>query len=140
MKILILEDDAGSQHILREVLESKGHECAIYDAPDAALEGYDSFSPEVVLTDIHMPGATGSDHVQSLCEKASARVIVMTGYPSFELCQEVINAGAQGFLVKPFKVQDFLELAAKPTASMALKPLKKRIRDLEAALEKSKGI
>ena len=143
MKILILEDDAGSQHILRQLLEAEGHVCFIFDTPQTAIDAFDGIAPDVVLTDIHLPSAHGSDHVNSFCQKAYARVIVMTGYPTFELCQDVMNAGAQGFLVKPFKVKDFLELAENTSGqalSIEVAQLRSRLLVLEAELTQLKGI
>jgi two-component system, NtrC family, nitrogen regulation response regulator GlnG len=111
MKILILEDDAGSQTILQQVLEADGHHCVIFDSPKAALGAYSKENPDVVLTDIHLPGASDLQHVEAFCLAGDATVIVMTGYPTLNLCQQSMHFGAKGFLVKPFKVTEFLDLA-----------------------------
>lgn len=132
MKVLLVEDDGGSRDILLEHLGARGWR--VVSAPDPArgLRLLESERPDLVLTDIHMPGARGTDHVRAFCDGAGGHnpaVVVMTGFPSLESCLDSFAAGASGYLVKPFRVAEFVALAEKV---MARRLLEERNRELEA--------
>jgi len=146
MKILLVEDDGGSRGILVEHLGARGWQ--VVSAPDPArgLRLLESEDPDLVLTDIHMPGATGTDHVRAFCAGAAGRapaVVVMTGFPSLESCLDSFAAGAAGYLVKPFRVAEFVALAERVMARRALearhRELEARVSALEAELGRLRG-
>ena len=141
MKLLILEDDGGSRGILERHLADRGHQVTCCSDVPAAMQELDRLRPEVVLTDIHLPTARGTDHVRAFCEHVSRPlVVVMTGFPSLETCLDSFHFGARGFLVKPFRVNEFIEIAEKGLAERRrdaeLEELRVRVAELEARLEK----
>lgn len=139
MKVLIFEDDGGSRRILQENLEGRGHEVRLHDGLPAALADCAREAPDVVLTDIHLPGLKGTEHVARFCGLSpEPLVIVMTGFPALETCLDCLHHGAWGYLVKPFRVDEFLLLAEKGLAERGLKAeaaaLRRRVAELEAEL------
>jgi len=139
MKVLVFEDDGGSRRILQENLAGRGHEVALHDSLPAALADCRRDPPDVVLTDIHLPGLSGTAHVAAFCGLDPAPLtIVMTGFPALETCLESLRHGAWAYLVKPFKVEEFLELAGKGLAGRRLadeaRALRRRVGELEDEL------
>lgn len=137
MKVLIFEDDGGSRRILQENLEGRGHSVRLHDSLPAALSDCAREAPDVILTDIHLPGLKGTAHVERFCGLESAPLtIVMTGFPALETCLDCLHHGAWGYLVKPFRVDEFLLLAERGLSERRLlaeaEVLRARVAELEA--------
>lgn len=144
MNVLILEDDSGSREILQRHLSDRGIDVVVHQEIRPALRGLEAGDVDVVLTDIHLPGARGTDHIRDFCAHDSAPlVVVMTGFPSLETCLDSFHFGAQGYLVKPFRVAEFIRIAEEGLARKAqaaeLERLRARISELEAQVSASPG-
>ena len=106
MKILIADDTDSVRFALRLALEYLGHEVVGFAADGhEAIEKYASMRPDLIVMDVRMPRMDGLT-CTSLLSKSdpSARVVVVTGSRTTE--SEAREAGARGFLEKPFDVTD----------------------------------
>jgi DNA-binding NtrC family response regulator len=142
MNILILEDDAGSRDVLQQNLNQRGHQCRVFSSPSHAANTAGYQETDVVLSDIHMPGCRGVDHIREICEmKNPPIVIVMTGFPALETCLESLEIGVYGYLVKPFRVDDFVRLAERGLEERVLRNelvvLRKQVASLKAELKQA---
>lgn len=102
--VLIVEDEEGILTTLMEFLEDVGHD--VYAAPDAETGIYlfERFSPEVVVSDILLPGMNGIELLRRIKDRApSTQVIMMTGQPTNETAAEASALGACEYLPKPFR-------------------------------------
>jgi response regulator RpfG family c-di-GMP phosphodiesterase len=105
--ILVVDDEASILELLGEYLRARGHK--VYTAPDGerALELLNSASPDVVLTDMKMPGMSG---LQLLAQIRSRPVpiatILMTGYGTVDSAIRSMKNGAHDYLLKPFKLRE----------------------------------
>lgn len=109
-KILIVDDSALARRILRQALESDGHE--VLEAKDGptALERFAQERPDLVLLDLVMEGMTGLETLQKIREMApDARVIIATADIQQATRAEAESAGARGYITKPFKQAQVLE-------------------------------
>jgi DNA-binding response OmpR family regulator len=146
MRALIVEDDAGSRGILEEHLRARGWDALCAANPGQAERLLEQHGADVVLTDIHLPGASGTEHIRRLCAwgethaGAAPLVVVMTGFPSLETCLDSIQAGAAGYLVKPFRVAEFAQLAERALAERERQAradlLEARVHELEQELSR----
>ena len=150
MRILIVEDDGGSRAILQEHLRARGWEVLSVERPERALALLQKEEVDLVLTDIHLPGASGTEHIRALCRRddparlGAPLVVVMTGFPSLETCLDSIRAGAAGYLVKPFKMSEFALLAERALTERGLLArageLERRVRELEEELARLRAL
>jgi two-component system chemotaxis response regulator CheY len=102
-KILIVDDSALSRRTLRRILESAGYEAVEADDGMAALELYFLEKPDLVLLDLVMKGMYGLDVLVKLREMdQEARVIVASADIQSSTRKMVDEAGALGFITKPF--------------------------------------
>jgi two-component system chemotaxis response regulator CheY len=97
-------------------LTSAGHE--VVEAPDGnqALATAKSKKFDLVITDVNMPGMNGIDLVQSLRALPECKfipILVLTTEAGAELKQKGKNAGATGWIVKPFNPEVLLETLKK---------------------------
>jgi DNA-binding response OmpR family regulator len=80
VKVLIIEDDADIRMLLRELLERNGYEVSEAEDGESGLRRFDQTLPEVVITDIVMPGREGISTIMELRKKkANTRIIAITG-------------------------------------------------------------
>jgi CheY-like chemotaxis protein len=109
-KILVIEDDDISRELMRMALESRGHEVTV---ADNGVSGYDTalfLTPDLIVTDIRMPGADGVHVVRRVRDTPSLLGVPIlvttafgTGTATFSL-----QAGADAFEPKPLNPQNFL--------------------------------
>ncbi len=137
MKILIVEDDGGSRAILEEHLQARGWHALCAATVDEARRMVRAESFDLILTDIHLPGAEGTEHIRGFCQ-GSCPVVVMTGFPTLETCLDSIQHGAAAYLVKPFRVAEFVGIAERAMQrrgeAARVIVLENRVRELEQEL------
>ena len=103
-RVLVVDDEQDMLVLLEKVLHRKlGCEVVRAMSADAALELLDQWLPEVVLTDIRMPGLSGMAFLKRvLLFDPTITVIIMTGYGSIEMAVQALREGAYDFFEKPF--------------------------------------
>src|SRR6478672_3119198 len=109
-KILIIEDDDVSRELTRMALEGRGHEVT---TADNGVTGYDTalfLNPDLIITDIRMPGADGVHVVRRVRDTPSLEAVPIlvttaygTGTATFSL-----QAGADAYEPKPLNPKNFL--------------------------------
>jgi two-component system, chemotaxis family, chemotaxis protein CheY len=109
-KVLIVDDSALARRNLRQVVEGAGYEVTEADDGLVALEQYFLDKPDVVLLDLVMKGMYGLEVLRKLRElDPDACVLVVSAdvqSSSHELAEQ---AGAQGFINKPFEKEQVLD-------------------------------
>lgn len=110
-KILIVDDSALSRRTLRRIVEAAGFEVVEADDGMAALEAYFLEKPALVLLDLVMKGMYGLDVLVKLREMdQQARVVVASADIQSSTRQMVDEAGALGFIHKPFVPDDVVAI------------------------------
>lgn len=82
-RILIVDDEPNARNALSELLRDEGYEVASAGDGSAAKARLDEFRPDVLLTDVHMPGGDGPELVEAahgMCDGGPA-VVVMSARP-----------------------------------------------------------
>jgi PAS domain S-box-containing protein len=107
LRALLVDDDADARAMVRAALESRGGVVQESDSVDSACAELGRFGPDVVLTDIGLPGRDGFallEHVLGNGEVLSrVPVVAITAYAGGELERRALNAGFAAFLVKPIE-------------------------------------
>jgi CheY-like chemotaxis protein len=112
-RILLVDDDAALRAMLLEMLELAGHR--VREAADgrAALELYRAERPDLVLTDLVMPGMEGIETMRAILRADPlARVVAMSGGSRSDPTLNLAIAerlGAREVLAKPFSRRELLE-------------------------------
>lgn len=116
--ILIIEDDPDIGNIIRTILEYKGYTGFVLESTDRIYELMKKNRIDVILIDMLLSGANGTDICIELKKDASLAhipLIMMSAHPDAEsLCKK---AGADYFISKPFHLDELLLKIAHFTAS-----------------------
>jgi len=103
-RILIVEDDDAVRRSLSETLADEGYDVSLADSAEAALSHLEEASPDVVLSDVRMPGMDGVDLLELLKRRAPGiDVVLMTAFDDMPTVVRAMREGAFEFLVKPLK-------------------------------------
>jgi CheY-like chemotaxis protein len=103
VRILIVDDDELSREVLTLLTTGAGYDVEAVDSGDAALERVQRVRPEVVLTDIQMPGTAGDELARQLRSVCGARTLLLAMSGS-EL-EDGVGRDFDGFLLKPFTME-----------------------------------
>jgi len=123
---LVVDDEANAREALAELLEEEGYETATAAEGRRALEMLSTFDPDVILTDLKMPGIDGLeliDRAKPQCPHAA--FVVMTAFGSIDTAVQAIKRGAENYLTKP------LDLAA--VTALVERAFEKSLLSREAA-------
>ena len=106
-RVMVVDDDAETLALLREVVAKEGYQVETAEDGESALRRLAEWQPDLVITDIHMPGMDGLALLAAVREKApDVLVILLTAYGSLKTAVDAIKAGAFDYLSKPFVVED----------------------------------
>ena len=107
-KILLVDDEEGTQLLYREVLEEDGYEVYSALTGEDALQKLKIVSPDLVVLDINMPGMSGIEVLRKIKEKnPNMPVVLNTGYHEYK--QDISAWVSDDYIVKSV---DFDELKA----------------------------
>jgi len=141
MKVLIIDDEPSLRQTVSMILDEEGHQ--VHTASDGK-EGLDKaidLEPDVVLTDVRMPGMPGLEFLEKYrAEGGEALVIVMTAYGSTELAIEAMKMGAYDYVPKPFSADQLVLTLAKAQEREALRREVSRLRQEVTVERRFSGI
>jgi len=105
-RVMIVDDEAPIRELCSRILASGYDLVAAADGPTAIALAAQS-PPDLLLTDLKMPGMSGLDAARQIVAAApEVSVVVMTGFSEFDSLLETVRFGVNGFLMKPFSADD----------------------------------
>jgi len=113
-RILIVDDEANARNALAELLDDAGYSVSTAADGRTALLQMEQVDPDVVLTDLKMPGMDGL----SLIERGRpmsphATFIVMTAFGTIDTAVQAIKLGAESYLTKPLELDAVLAIVGR---------------------------
>jgi len=106
-RILIVDDDSVLRESLSEALANTNTDVRVAEHAEAAIALIDERAPDVVISDVRMPGLDGLALLKLLRERApSVDVILMTAFDDMPTVVTAMREGARDFLVKPLDLHD----------------------------------
>ncbi len=107
--VLVVEDDEHISRFLSRLLEDQGHSCTVAGSAEEARAFLADRSFPLLLCDVNMPGESGLDLVRDiLTHRPEIAVLMVTGLDSPTLAHAALDAGAYGYVIKPFKSNEIL--------------------------------
>jgi len=132
-KVLVVDDDHDSLTFVKALLTREGLEVATCDDGSKAVGKMESFTPDLILLDIHMPGLDGFDTIKLIkAEKPNLGVIFLTGEKNTEILIRGLESGARDYICKPFVP---MELVARVRTQLRVKKLQDELMEANRKLQ-----
>ncbi len=112
-KVMIIDDEETIRQGLRSVIDWEEHNCAIIGEAEDGDEGVkliNELRPDIVFTDVRMPGLNGLEMISQVKElHHQCIIIILTGFREFEYAQQAIKLGAFRLILKPTNTDELLQ-------------------------------
>ena len=129
-KVLLIDDDASLRRVTEYSLHSAGFQVLSAGDGKQGLASFQADHPQVVITDIQMPGMSGYEVLQQIkAARPETVVIVITAYSSVEKAVEAMKQGAYDYLAKPFSRDELVMVVEKAFNLLGLQEENQRLRD-----------
>jgi PAS domain S-box-containing protein len=110
MTVVVVEDEDAIRTLTRRILSRQGYEVVEAETPEHAISLCEGMKPDLLLTDVVMPGMSGKDLSKRLRERhADLRVLFMSGYTDNVMDRYGLDASGDSLLQKPFNGRELLE-------------------------------
>jgi chemosensory pili system protein ChpA (sensor histidine kinase/response regulator) len=125
VKVLVVDDSVSVRKVVTRLMQSQGWEA--YPAKDGidALEKIGDTRPDIIVLDIEMPRMNGYELLSALKaqkEYEDIPVVILTSRSSYKHREKAISLGANGFVVKPYHDDEFINLIIELTAGRSNPP------------------
>jgi DNA-binding response OmpR family regulator len=108
-RILVIDDDKAVRKSHEAMLKANGYDVDVAETGKEAIKKSKAKLYNLALVDLRLPDMDGIELLTSMREAVPKTVkIIITGYPSQENAIEAVNRGADGYMVKPYTMEDLL--------------------------------
>ncbi len=136
-KILVVDDEASILNTLQILLKGEGFEVHTASTAAAGLDLMDDVAPDLVLSDIRMPGKSGLELLEEVRGRdGEVPVILMTAQASLQSAVQAVNQGAFYYLQKPFSNDELVALCRR---AVEARTLKRENRALKREIQRRDG-
>ncbi len=130
-RVLLVEDDTGLRRLLAEELVDAGLQVRAVGSAEQALTELPRFEPELVISDLRLPGMDGMALLErTRGQHAAPAFLVITGFGSISQAVAALKTGADEFLTKPLDLEHFLLCVRRILDTRRLRGEVSRFRDL----------
>jgi len=112
---LVVDDDEGIRELIVSALSEEGYDVASAADGSEALTLLDSYEPGVILLDMRMPGMDGWQFARAYRSRPGRHAPIVICTAALDVQREASDIGAEGFLGKPFQLEDLLNAVEHQT-------------------------
>lgn len=109
-KILVVDDESVIRDILVDWLQEAGFETRTAANGNEGLQRLTEYQPDLVISDVWMPGMDGYDFCRGVRRNSDAAIIMMTGVPREAKVLREMNLDIDDYVIKPIEMVDFMRL------------------------------
>jgi two-component system, OmpR family, KDP operon response regulator KdpE len=107
-RILVIDDESQITRVLRAALSAQGYDVRTANDPDEGLRLFRDWPPDLVITDLMMPGKSGVEVTRMIRSRSDTPVLVLSVREHERSKVEALDAGADDYVTKPFSIQELL--------------------------------
>ncbi len=107
-RILLIDDEPQITRVLRTALGAQGFDVRTANDPEEGLLVFEEWGPDLVVTDLMMPGMTGIEVCRRVRSRSTIPIIVLSVRDQERTKVEALDAGADDYITKPFGSQELL--------------------------------
>ena len=107
-RVLVIDDEPQITRVLRAALTAQGYDVRTANDPEEALRVFHDWPPDLVVTDLVMPGLSGVEVCRAIRSSVSTPIVVLSVRDHERSKIEALDAGADDYVTKPFSIQELL--------------------------------
>jgi two-component system KDP operon response regulator KdpE len=107
-RILVIDDEFQITRVLRAALTAQGYDVRTANDPEEGLRLFHDWPPDLVITDLMMPGLSGVEVCRTIRSQGATPVLVLSVREHERSKVEALDAGADDYVTKPFSIQELL--------------------------------
>lgn len=114
MKLLVIDDDVAILEVIKIIAEDFGYTPLLYEHADEVFDNINRYSPDIIFVDLMLNGSNGGDIIKKLKKEDRYKdipTIILSANNKIE--NYVRETGADGFLPKPFDIDEFKAIVEK---------------------------
>ena len=109
LDVWLVDDDASIRWVLERALRDGGMTPRAFDAAEPVLDALKRESPDVLVTDLRMPGLDGIELLRRAREAAPELIVVLvTAFADVETAVRAMQEGAEHYLTKPIQIEELV--------------------------------
>jgi two-component system, chemotaxis family, chemotaxis protein CheY len=120
IKVLAIDDSRTIRSLVHKVMEEAGFECVLAEDGVDAINRFAEENPDIVITDINMPNMDGFGVISTIRTGTSNRmvpILVLTTESADHLKAKARDAGATGWIIKPFDDETIVSMVRRVTGA-----------------------
>ena len=114
-RILVIDDEPQITRVLRAALSAQGYDVRTANDPEEGLQVFKEWPPDLVVTDLMMPGLSGVDVTRAIRTRSPTPILILSVRDHERSKVEALDAGADDYVTKPFALR---ELTARIRAAV----------------------
>ena len=126
--ILVVDDDKEMRHSLTDLLEAVGWQVDTVSRAEKALDHLKSATPDVILSDVRMPGMSGLELLAKLDPNFAPPLILISAHGDIPMAVQAIQDGAYGFLEKPYHPKRLLTVLQHAAEQSSMRSQNARLK------------
>jgi len=107
-RILVIDDEPQITRALRAALTAQGYDVRTANDPEEGLLLFRDWAPDLVITDLVMPGMTGVELCRAIRSRSTTPVLILSVRDHERSKVDALDAGADDYITKPFGIQELL--------------------------------
>jgi two-component system, OmpR family, KDP operon response regulator KdpE len=107
-RILVVDDETQISRVLKTTLSTQGYEVKTAPSGEAGFDAVTDWLPDLLITDLSMPGMSGIELCRAVRERSNIPIIVLSVRGEEKIKIEALDAGADDYVTKPFSVNELL--------------------------------
>ncbi|MBI1803514.1 MAG: response regulator [Ignavibacteriae bacterium] len=114
--IILIEDEDQQREVLHMVFESQGYSIRSVSTAEEALIHLDAAGPDLIVTDVKLPGIDGFTFCEQVREHAKFQnlpFVFITGYNDLKVIARVKDLGSVGYITKPYDIETLIDVVKK---------------------------
>lgn len=107
-RILVVDDETQITRVLRASLSAQRYDVRTANDPEEALRLFEEWRPDLLITDLVMPGMSGIELCRAIRRSSRTPILVLSVREQEHSKVEALDAGADDYVTKPFSIQELL--------------------------------
>jgi len=128
-RVLIVDDDREMRRSLVDLLEADGWQPLALSRAAAVAKSLPEFQPDVILSDVRMPGMSGIELLDSLPPESAPPVVLISAHGDIPMAVDAMKRGAYGFIEKPYEPRRLLTVLSHAAEQNRMRGTNARLRE-----------